>query len=59
VLALSQLVKPGGWTQLVEAAQTIGDDDGPAVQGFVALIKDALWWGGHVMGFCGQDEGVG
>jgi hypothetical protein len=41
----------------VEAAQTIGDDDGPAVQGFVALIKDALWWGGTGWVFAGKMKG--
>ncbi|OAQ62674.1 methyltransferase - protein [Pochonia chlamydosporia 170] len=40
VLGLCNLVKPGGWIQLVEMQSTVGEDDGPAVHQFVELINE-------------------
>lgn len=35
---LSELVKPGGWIQMIEADQLIGEHDGPAMNQFMALM---------------------
>ncbi|KAL9084053.1 MAG: hypothetical protein Q9165_008254 [Trypethelium subeluteriae] len=37
---LLDLVKPGGWVQLIEAEQTVGTDDGPAMHQFLDLMKE-------------------
>lgn len=37
---LSELIKPGGWIQLIEADNVLTDADGLAMQGFVRLMKD-------------------
>lgn len=38
--SLSELVKPGGWIQLIEAENILGDSDGPAMHDFVQVMKD-------------------
>jgi hypothetical protein len=38
VHALCELVKPGGWIQLLEADNEMANDDGPAHKQFVALL---------------------
>ncbi|KAI0401588.1 S-adenosyl-L-methionine-dependent methyltransferase [Xylaria palmicola] len=33
-------VAPGGWVQLTEAAQVVGENDGPAMNHFLALVNE-------------------
>ncbi|KAK8119956.1 uncharacterized protein PG998_004582 [Apiospora kogelbergensis] len=35
---LAELVKPGGWIQLIEPDQTCGIQDGPAMRDFIKLV---------------------
>lgn len=35
---LAELVKPGGWIQLIEPDQTCGVKDGPAMNDFITLV---------------------
>jgi gliotoxin biosynthesis N-methyltransferase len=37
---LSELVKPGGWIQLIEAENVPEESDGPAMHDFVQVMKD-------------------
>ncbi|KAI0401585.1 S-adenosyl-L-methionine-dependent methyltransferase [Xylaria palmicola] len=36
---LTELVKPGGWIQLIEPDQTCGVTDGPAMRDFITLVS--------------------
>jgi hypothetical protein len=38
--SLSELVKPGGWIQLIEFEFAASDSDGPAVHDFFQVMKD-------------------
>lgn len=38
--ALLDLVKPGGWVELIEPENSCADDDGPAQQQWVAMLKE-------------------
>ena len=42
VHSLAELVKPGGWIQLIEGNNTPDETDGPAMKDFVQLIKDVF-----------------
>ncbi|KAI3326348.1 S-adenosyl-L-methionine-dependent methyltransferase [Xylariaceae sp. AK1471] len=37
---LLETVAPGGWVQLTEAAQEVGENDGTAMKDFLALVKE-------------------
>jgi gliotoxin biosynthesis N-methyltransferase len=39
---ISELVKPGGWIQLIEADNVLTDANGPAMHDFVQLMKDVF-----------------
>jgi len=46
---LADLVKPGGWIQLIEPDQTCGITDGPAMRDFIRLVTFVFEdMGGHV-----------
>ncbi|KAI1422002.1 S-adenosyl-L-methionine-dependent methyltransferase [Xylaria sp. FL1777] len=46
---LAELVKPGGWIQLIEPDQTCGITDGPAMRDFITLVTFVFEdMGGHV-----------
>lgn len=40
--ALTELVKPGGWIELMEPQYGFGDDGGPAYKQFGAMVNE-LW----------------
>lgn len=42
VARLLELVRPGGWIQLIEAEGVVGADDGPAMHHFLALINEVF-----------------
>ncbi|MCJ1434632.1 hypothetical protein MMC27_004001 [Xylographa pallens] len=42
VAHLTELVRPGGWIQLIEAENLIGEEDGPAMHDFLKLMKDVF-----------------
>ncbi|MCJ1352293.1 MAG: hypothetical protein MMC33_002277 [Icmadophila ericetorum] len=39
---LAELVKPGGWIQLIEGENMIDEKDGPAMHDFLKLMKDTF-----------------
>ena len=39
---LTELVKPGGWIQLIEGENIIDETDGPAMHDFLKLMKDVF-----------------
>ncbi|KAI3316494.1 S-adenosyl-L-methionine-dependent methyltransferase [Xylariaceae sp. AK1471] len=40
IAELVNTVAPGGWIQLIETVTYVGDDDGPALKQFLALLKE-------------------
>ncbi|KAI1871960.1 uncharacterized protein JN550_004163 [Neoarthrinium moseri] len=57
VNAVLELVKPGGWVELMEPDGEAGDDDGPAHQQFVAMMNEIGVWLGAPKGFSKDLEG--
>ncbi|KAH6657450.1 S-adenosyl-L-methionine-dependent methyltransferase [Truncatella angustata] len=48
IKSLADLVKPGGWVQLIEPDQTCGVEDGPAMRDFITLVTWVFeQMGGH------------
>jgi hypothetical protein len=54
---LVELVKPGGWIQLVEAEQIIAEDDGPVMKGFLNLIRSVFEYTGAGWTYARELEG--
>ncbi|MCJ1380210.1 hypothetical protein MMC17_003313 [Xylographa soralifera] len=57
VAHLTELVKPGGWIQLIEAENVIGKEDGPAMHDFLKLMKDVFTAMGAEVTFAQQIHG--
>lgn len=57
VARLAELVRPGGWIQLIEAENVIDENDGPAMHDFLKLMKDIFTTMGANVKLAGQLHG--